>query len=98
MRVCYGPIDLGEIDRPVLIDRFVEDALELDVDAVSDRRETFVGAIMQHVEEAGVHSGDSACVLPAPSISAEQESEIRAIVERLAQGLGVVGLLNVQLA
>jgi carbamoyl-phosphate synthase large subunit len=98
MRVCYGPEELGEIDRPVLIDRFLEDALELDVDAVSDGDHTYVGAIMQHVEEAGVHSGDSACVLPAPSLSALQEAEIRDIVERLASGLGVAGLLNVQLA
>jgi carbamoyl-phosphate synthase large subunit len=98
MRVCYSGADIGSIDRPVLIDRFVEGALELDVDAVSDGDETYVGAVMQHVEEAGVHSGDSACVLPAPSLSAAQEREIRDIVERLAHGLGVVGLLNVQLA
>jgi carbamoyl-phosphate synthase large subunit len=98
MRVCYSAGDIGHIDRPVLIDRFVEGALELDVDAVSDGLQTYIGAVMQHVEEAGVHSGDSACVLPAPSLSAPQEAEIRAIVERLARGLGVVGLLNVQLA
>jgi carbamoyl-phosphate synthase large subunit len=98
MRVCYSADDLGAIDRPVLIDRFVESAIEIDVDAVSDGRETFVGAVMQHVEEAGVHSGDSACVLPAPSLSAAEDAEIRSIVETLAPALGVVGLLNVQLA
>jgi carbamoyl-phosphate synthase large subunit len=98
MRVCYSVEDLGTIDRPVLIDRFIESAVEIDVDAVSDGRETYVGAVMQHVEEAGVHSGDSACVLPAPSLSPASDAEIRSIVRTLAQALGVVGLLNVQLA
>src|SRR5919201_2695153 len=98
MRVCYSPGDLGQIDRPVLIDRFLESAVEIDVDAVSDGRDTYVGAVMQHVEEAGVHSGDSTCVLPAPSLTAAEDAEIRAIVRRLAPALGVVGLLNVQLA
>src|SRR5207244_8873331 len=65
---------------------------------VSDGDETYVCAVMQHVEEAGVHSGDSACVLPAPSLSAEEDAQIRAIVRRVARALGVVGLLNVQLA
>jgi carbamoyl-phosphate synthase large subunit len=98
MRVCYSADDLGAIDSPVLIDRFIESALEIDVDAVSDGRETYIGAVMQHVEEAGVHSGDSACVLPAPSLSPTRDAEIRSIVRTLAQALGVVGLLNVQLA
>jgi carbamoyl-phosphate synthase large subunit len=98
MRVCYSAEDLGQIDRPVLIDRFIESAIEIDVDAVSDGRDTYVGAVMQHVEEAGVHSGDSACVLPAPSLTAAEDAEIRTIVRTLAQALGVVGLLNVQLA
>jgi carbamoyl-phosphate synthase large subunit len=98
MRVCYSPDDLGAIESPVLIDRFIESALEIDVDAVSDGLETYVGAVMQHVEEAGVHSGDSACVLPAPSLSPTRDGEIRSIVRTLAQALGVVGLLNVQLA
>jgi carbamoyl-phosphate synthase large subunit len=98
MRVCYSPDDLGAIESPVLIDRFIESALEIDVDAVSDGPETYVGAVMQHVEEAGVHSGDSACVLPAASLSPARDAEIRSIVRRLAQALGVVGLLNVQLA
>jgi carbamoyl-phosphate synthase large subunit len=98
MRVCYSVDDLGEVDRPVLIDRFIESAIEIDVDAVSDGTDTHIGAVMQHVEEAGVHSGDSACVLPAPALSAAADAEIRAIVRRLAPALGVVGLLNVQLA
>jgi carbamoyl-phosphate synthase large subunit len=98
MRVCYSPDDLGAIESPVLIDRFIESALEIDVDAVSDGLETYVGAVMQHVEEAGVHSGDSACVLPAPSLSPARDAEIRSIVRTVAQALGVVGLLNVQLA
>jgi carbamoyl-phosphate synthase large subunit len=98
MRVCYSADDLGVVDRPLLIDRFLESAIEIDVDAVSDGEDTFVGAVMQHVEEAGVHSGDSACVLPAPSLRKSEDAEIRSIVRRLARALGVVGLLNVQLA
>jgi carbamoyl-phosphate synthase large subunit len=82
----------------VLVDRFVENAVEIDVDALCDGRETYVAAVMQHVEEAGVHSGDSACVLPAPSLDAATELEIREVVSRLGPALGAVGLLNVQLA
>ena len=98
MRVCYSVDDIGEIDRPVLIDRFLESAIEIDVDAVADGADTYVGAVMQHVEEAGVHSGDSACVLPAPSLSPAEDGEIRDVVRTLARALGVVGLINVQLA
>jgi carbamoyl-phosphate synthase large subunit len=98
MRVCYSADDLGVIEEPVLVDRFVESAIEIDVDAVCDGTDTFVGAVMQHVEEAGVHSGDSACVLPAPSLTLEEDAEIRSIARRLARALGVVGLVNVQLA
>jgi carbamoyl-phosphate synthase large subunit len=98
MRVCYSAAELGTINGAVLIDRFIESAIEIDVDAVSDGHDTYVGAVMQHVEEAGVHSGDSACVLPAPSLGPEQEAEIRDIVRTLARELGVVGLTNVQLA
>ena len=98
MRVCYSSDDLGEIDRPVLIDRFLESAIEIDVDAVCDGDETYIGAVMQHVEEAGIHSGDSACVLPAPSLTAGEDAEIRSVVRTLARALGVVGLINVQLA
>jgi carbamoyl-phosphate synthase large subunit len=81
-----------------LVDRFLESAVEIDVDAVSDGEETWVAAVMQHVEEAGVHSGDSSCVLPAPGISAATRAEIDDIVCRLARALGVVGVVNVQLA
>lgn len=98
MRVGYSPADLGVIDRPLLIDRFLESAIEIDVDAVSDGVETYVGAVMQHVEEAGIHSGDSACVLPAPSLTRGDDEEIREIVRTIARELGVVGLMNVQLA
>jgi carbamoyl-phosphate synthase large subunit len=98
MRVCYDQADLHAalevVDGPVLVDCFLENAVELDVDALCDGSDTYVAAVMEHVEEAGVHSGDSSCVLPAPSDSAE----IRAVVRRLGPALGVVGLLNVQLA
>src|SRR5439155_6904418 len=94
MRVCYEPADLPEIDGPVLVDRFLENAVELDVDALCDGRDTYVAAVMEHVEEAGIHSGDSSCALPAPSDSAD----VRDAVRRLGPALGVVGLLNVQLA
>jgi carbamoyl-phosphate synthase large subunit len=102
MRICYSDEDVraavaGAHGR-VLVDRFLEQAVELDVDALSDGHETHVAAVMEHVEEAGVHSGDSACALPALSLSPEQEREVVAIVSRLAPALGVVGLLNVQLA
>ena len=83
---------------PTLVDRFLENAIEIDVDALSDGEETYVAAVMQHVEEAGVHSGDSSCVLPAPSLTAEIALEVRDTVRRLGRALGVVGLLNVQLA
>jgi carbamoyl-phosphate synthase large subunit len=98
MRVCYSADDLGDIDEPVLIDRFLESAIEIDVDAVSDGNDTYIGAVMQHVEEAGVHSGDSACVLPAPSLTADEDAAIREVVRTLAPELGVVGVINVQLA
>jgi carbamoyl-phosphate synthase large subunit len=102
MRVCYRPEQIrdafGQLDGPVLVDRFLEGALEIDVDALCDGEHTYVAAVMEHVEEAGVHSGDSSCVLPPHSLAAAPEEEIRAIVERLAPALGVVGLINVQLA
>ena len=102
MRVCYDAEAVREAMRGahgrVLLDRFVENAVEIDVDALSDGSETYVAAVMQHVEEAGVHSGDSACVLPAPSRSEGEAREIRETVSRLGTALGVVGLLNVQLA
>jgi carbamoyl-phosphate synthase large subunit len=102
MRVCYGPEQVGEAMRDVqgrvLVDRFLEDAVEIDVDALADGTLCYVAAVMQHVEEAGVHSGDSACALPAPSLDPATYFEVCHVVRRLARGLGVVGLLNVQLA
>jgi carbamoyl-phosphate synthase large subunit len=102
MRVCYDADAVREAllatHARVLIDRFLENAIEIDVDALADGDDCYIGAVMQHVEEAGVHSGDSACVLPAPSLSAAQEKEISETVRAIAKGLGVVGLLNVQLA
>ena len=83
---------------PVLLDRFLEQAVEVDVDAVSDGQDVFIGAIMQHIEQAGVHSGDSACSLPPHSLSATVQDEIRRQIRAMALELGVVGLMNVQLA
>ena len=103
MRVCYRPEDVREaLERQVygrvLVDRFLENAIEIDVDALSDGHDTYIAAVMQHVEEAGVHSGDSACVLPAPSLTAATAAEIHATARTLASELGVVGLLNIQFA
>jgi len=85
-------------DSPVLLDRFLNEAIEVDVDAVSDGRQVIIGGIMEHIEQAGVHSGDSACSLPPYSLSAELCDELRRQTERLARGLNVVGLMNVQFA
>jgi carbamoyl-phosphate synthase large subunit len=84
--------------RPVLIDRFLEDAIEVDVDALADGDDVLIAGIMEHVEEAGIHSGDSSCVLPAVSIGAEQIAALRDYTMRLARALNVVGLMNVQYA
>jgi carbamoyl-phosphate synthase large subunit len=85
-------------DHPVLIDRFLEDAFEADVDALCDGKDVVIGGIMQHIEDAGVHSGDSACVLPPYLLSGEALEEIRELTRKFALELGVVGLLNVQYA
>ncbi|HET9076162.1 MAG TPA: carbamoyl-phosphate synthase large subunit [Acidimicrobiales bacterium] len=86
-------------ERPVLVDRFLEDATEVDVDAVRDATgEVVIGAVMEHVEEAGVHSGDSACVIPPPTLSAETVATIESHVRAIADALGVIGPLNVQFA
>jgi carbamoyl-phosphate synthase large subunit len=86
-------------ERPVLVDRFLEDATEVDVDAIRDREGEFIiGGIMEHVEEAGVHSGDSACVIPPYSLGAEIQQQLADHAHRIADALGVVGLLNVQFA
>ncbi len=99
MRVCYSGDEVAEAfadtgSRRLLVDRFLENAIELDVDALCDGEETYVAAVMEHIEEAGIHSGDSSCVLPAPS----DDDRVRDVVRRLGRALGVVGLLNVQLA
>ena len=107
MEICY---DHSQFDRfvaeafvvaqgqPVLIDRFLEDAIEVDVDAVSDGDEVVIMGIMEHIEEAGVHSGDSACVIPSFTLSQDVLAEIRRATRTMAQRLRVVGLMNVQFA
>jgi carbamoyl-phosphate synthase large subunit len=101
MAVCYDAHSVANATKDhsrLLVDRFLEGATELDVDALCDGEDTFVAAVMEHVEEAGVHSGDSSCVLPAVSLDAETLAEVEETVRRLAPALGVVGLVNVQLA
>jgi carbamoyl-phosphate synthase large subunit len=101
MTICYDAETVAANVPPgsrVLVDRFVEGALEIDVDALCDGEETWVAAVMQHVEEAGVHSGDSSCALPPPGMEHFLLGEIERTVERLAPALGVIGLVNVQLA
>jgi carbamoyl-phosphate synthase large subunit len=101
MRVCYdadGVQQAAAAGGRLLVDRFLENAIEIDVDALCDGTSTFVAAVMQHVEEAGVHSGDSSCVLPAPSLTRSERRAVAHAVRRLGPALGVVGLLNVQLA
>jgi carbamoyl-phosphate synthase large subunit len=85
-------------DSPVLIDRFLNDAIEVDVDAVSDGRDVIIGGIMEHIEQAGVHSGDSACSLPPFSLSPRLQDEVRRQTVEMAMELNVVGLMNVQFA
>jgi carbamoyl-phosphate synthase large subunit len=85
-------------DSPVLLDRFLSDAIEIDVDALADGTDVVIGGIMEHIEQAGVHSGDSACSLPAYSLQPQVLDEIRAWIEKLARALNVVGLMNAQLA
>jgi carbamoyl-phosphate synthase large subunit len=97
MRIAVGPEQLV-LEEPALVDAFLDGALELDVDALCDGEGAWVAAILEHVEPAGVHSGDSACVLPAPSVTPELDAEIREIAGALARGLRVRGLLNLQLA
>jgi carbamoyl-phosphate synthase large subunit len=107
MEIVHEPADLERYmreavkvsnDSPVLLDRFLNDATEIDVDAVSDGRRVIVGGIMEHVEQAGVHSGDSACSLPPFSLKPEVQAEIERQTIALARALNVVGLMNVQFA
>jgi carbamoyl-phosphate synthase large subunit len=85
-------------DSPVLLDRFLNDAIECDVDCLSDGKSTFIGGVMEHIEQAGVHSGDSACSLPPYSLSKETIDEMKRQTAAMAKGLNVVGLMNVQFA
>ena len=107
MRTVYSDKELRQYmdeavsvsnDAPVLIDKFLDNAIELDVDAICDGKEIYIGSVMQHIEEAGIHSGDSACSLPPVSISQALQEEIKAQTAAIALGLGVVGLLNIQFA
>jgi carbamoyl-phosphate synthase large subunit len=107
MRVVHDDDDLREYieeavrvspDKPILIDEFLADAVELDVDAVSDGEDVLIGGVMEHVESAGVHSGDSACVIPPETLSRSTVARVREVVEEIAVELDTVGLLNVQLA
>jgi carbamoyl-phosphate synthase large subunit len=105
MEICYSTDDLARYlerhvkadqEHPLLLDRFLENAIEVDVDALGDGESVYVAGIMQHVEEAGVHSGDSACVIPPLSLGEEMLDQIRAVTERIALELGVIGLINIQ--
>jgi carbamoyl-phosphate synthase large subunit len=105
MEICYSTEDLAvyleanvkaDQEHPLLLDRFLENAIEVDVDALADGSDVHVAGIMQHVEEAGVHSGDSACVIPPMSLGVEMLEEIRETTRRIALELGVVGLINIQ--
>jgi carbamoyl-phosphate synthase large subunit len=107
MEIVYGEDELERFvrtaaeaspDHPVLIDRFLEGAIEVDVDAVADGADVFVGAVMEHIEEAGVHSGDSSCAIPPPTLSDEELDEVERIAAVLARRLQVRGLMNLQLA
>lgn len=107
MRIVYNEEGIREFmaipgmagsEHPVLLDKFLKDAIEVDVDAVSDGSMTVVGGIMEHIEEAGIHSGDSACVLPPHTLSASMIKEITRATKAMADELGVIGLMNVQFA
>ena len=110
MEIVYGAAQLDDyFDRiadqgivsqtnPLLVDRFLDDAIEIDVDALYDGEELFIGGIMEHIEEAGIHSGDSSCALPPITLGSEEIERIRRSTEAIARGLGVRGLLNIQFA
>src|SRR6185503_16427731 len=107
MELVYHPEDLRRYmqsaievspERPVLVDRFLEDAIEVDVDCIADGETAVIGAIMEHIEEAGIHSGDSACVIPTFSLGKEVLDEIATATKAMARELNVRGLMNVQFA
>jgi carbamoyl-phosphate synthase large subunit len=85
-------------EHPVLVDRFIDDAVEIDVDALFDGTDLFLGGVMEHIEEAGIHSGDSSCALPPITLGAAEINRIREATEAIARGVGVLGLLNIQFA
>jgi carbamoyl-phosphate synthase large subunit len=89
---------LADPEHPVLIDSYLQNAIELDVDAVCDGEEVLIGGIMEHIEQAGIHSGDSACVIPTQSLSREVLDTVREYSRKIALDLGVIGLVNFQLA
>ena len=98
-RQLGGPSELAVSEkRPLLVDRYLRDAIEVDVDAICDGEDVFVAGVMEHIEEAGVHSGDSACALPPYSLSKEMVAEIEAETQKLAKALDVRGLINIQFA
>ena len=96
----YFALHVGKqkLEHPVLIDKFLENAIEVDVDALSDGEDVYVAGVMEHIEEAGIHSGDSSCVLPPYSLPAETVAEIERQTVALAKELRVVGLMNIQFA
>ncbi|MDD2451640.1 carbamoyl-phosphate synthase large subunit [Sulfurovum sp.] len=107
MRTVYSDKELRQYmdeavsvsnDAPVLIDKFLDSAIELDVDAICDGKDVYIGSIMQHIEEAGIHSGDSACSLPPVSISEELQEQVKEQTAQIALAIGVIGLLNIQYA
>ncbi|WP_294962787.1 carbamoyl-phosphate synthase large subunit [Sulfurimonas sp.] len=107
MKIVYSHEELNEYmalaisvsnEAPVLIDKFLDQAIELDVDAISDGKEVYIGSVMQHIEEAGIHSGDSACSLPPVNLSDEMIEKVEQQTKTIALGLGVIGLMNVQYA
>ncbi len=107
MEIVYNERDLGRYlkeavkvsnEHPVLIDDFLENAVEIDVDAICDGKDVLIGAIMEHIEEAGIHSGDSACVIPPQSLKPEIIATVRDYVEKIALALNVVGIINIQMA
>ncbi|RKN12643.1 carbamoyl-phosphate synthase large subunit [Streptomyces radicis] len=107
MRIVYDEPALAEYlehhaglisEHPVLIDRFLDDAIEIDVDALFDGHELYLGGVMEHIEEAGIHSGDSACALPPITLGASDITRLRSSTEAIARGVGVRGLINIQFA
>ncbi len=107
MKIVYSHEELNEYmtlaisvsnEAPVLIDKFLDQAIELDVDAISDGKDVYIGSVMQHIEEAGIHSGDSACSLPPVNLTDEMIEKVEQQTKTIALGLGVVGLMNVQYA